>query len=340
MCLLFLGSVSVLIAVFGSAPNKLQGNYNDAVIDQNPKPSAYTIVDYRIHIKDNWSETAAAYDWVTGIGTEGDPYVIDGISVNLTNLPMLTWTDWYSSYDYTGAAIIIEGSAEYFIIQNSEFINAYTDPRIGMHEACGIYLHSNVEHGIITNNKFFNDSNAIYIRNSEFIQILDNTIIGDPDTNGAAFYLSHTENMIIQGNYIENHKTGVQVEGAKENILVDNNVIIYIKPNFMANGIMFYRVNNSAITNNELHGADAQSIIPTESSQMGLRTAGLGSQAIQIDNSHNIYVAGNKYYDIYGNLIGGTGNFNIVVVIIAIVGAVCVVGLTLMITRKRKTNHY
>ncbi len=333
--LLIFGSISILSMVL---PNQLYSSTPN-LIDQKPKASAYTVVDHRIHIKNNWSETVAAYDWATGSGTEGDPYVIDGISINLAVFPMLTWTDWYSSYTYTGAGILIEGSTEYFIIQNSEFINAYSDPRLGMQESSGIHLHGKTENGIIKSNNFFNEFSAIYIENSEFIQILDNTIIGDVDTGGPAFYLSHTENMIIQGNYIENHKTGVQVEGAKENIIVDNNVIIYIKPNFMANGIMFYRVNNSAITNNELHGADAQSIIPTESSQMGLRTAGLGSQAIQIDNSHNIYVAGNKYYDIHGNLIGGTGNFNIVVVIIAIVGAVCAVGLTLMITRKRKTNH-
>jgi hypothetical protein len=81
-----------------------------------------------ISIDNNWSETAAKYDWCNGSGTKSDPYVIENI--------------FFNTY-YPNTGIIIKNEFDYFQIHNCVFFNCYK----------GIKL-ENVSNGDINNNNF------------------------------------------------------------------------------------------------------------------------------------------------------------------------------------------
>lgn len=85
----------------------------------------------KIHINNNWSDTALNYDWCSGSGTWNDPYIIENATFNNLNL---------------GNCIEIENSIEYFIIQNCK-IN-YTGLLVN---DAGIKL-NNTSNGTIINN--------------------------------------------------------------------------------------------------------------------------------------------------------------------------------------------
>ena len=85
-------------------------NYQNVI--SFPKTSGYWNNFSFIHITGtNWT-TAASYDWVSGSGTWGDPYIIENITIDATNSPI----------DH---GIYIENSAnDYFIIRNVTIFNA------------------------------------------------------------------------------------------------------------------------------------------------------------------------------------------------------------------------
>ena len=40
------------------------------------------ILSGRIHVNANWSATESTYDWCTGAGTSGNPYVIENVTID------------------------------------------------------------------------------------------------------------------------------------------------------------------------------------------------------------------------------------------------------------------
>jgi hypothetical protein len=64
-----------------------------------------------IHINGNWS-TAVGYEWCTGDGSWGNPYIIENITID-------------ASSSATGSGIYIQNSKnDYFIINNCTVFNA------------------------------------------------------------------------------------------------------------------------------------------------------------------------------------------------------------------------
>ncbi|KKL44759.1 hypothetical protein LCGC14_2362480 [marine sediment metagenome] len=293
--------------------SSIQGipNENNIEIDNVPQLSSYTVLDHRVHINDNWTETKAVYSWITGNGTQSDPYIIDNISIDMRNFPNYTFCSVIGvCEDYTGPAIIIENTVNYFIIQNSiiSYAGGYHIP------TSGIFI-NDARNGILLNNTFYHDYRGIYIRDSEFIQVLNNTIFGahyEPFYGkGDAIRVYDSIDITIQHNYIEDHYSGIVVRNAAKNIIVDNNTIInyvYGSTTTSERGIFFKFVNNSAITNNTLFGMAITEHIPESSSL--LRTSDNNNNMIQLDECYNILVAGNKFYDENGVLIVSDDSVN------------------------------
>jgi len=114
-----------------------------------------------IHVKNNWSETVATYDWVTGSGTWGDPYLIEDITINAQG---------------SGSGILIENTDEYFIIRNCTIHNTPSwNSELGWYDAgINIYLADN---GRIYNNTIYdNEFGAISLQYANNHTIFENTL--------------------------------------------------------------------------------------------------------------------------------------------------------------------
>lgn len=310
-------------------------NENNFETDHVPQLSSYTVLDQKIHINDNWTETVAAYDWITGNGIEADPYIIDGISIDMRNFPNNTHCNALGACDdYTGPAITIENTNRYFIIQNSNI--SYTGGFGAL--TSGIYIYDS-RNGIILNNTFYHDNTGVYIRDSAFIKVIGNTILGahrDPFNGmGDAIRILDSRDINISYNYIENQFRGIIVMIAEKNIFVGNNTVInYAHGTISEAGILFFHVNDSAIINNDLFGVAFTNIQePTQSSL--LHTSGLDSNPIQLEGCYNILVHGNRLFDMDGILIdnGDGGSDSIPSFFLSIVAVISIV-TTMVIMRK------
>ena len=103
-------------------------NADDMLLDCHGSLRSSYISINKLIIDGNWSAVKAAYSWCTGSGTVGDPYVISGIEVNGL---------------FSGSAMVIKNTNDYFIIENSKFFNGGDS-----FENAGINL-QNVMNGII-----------------------------------------------------------------------------------------------------------------------------------------------------------------------------------------------
>ena len=85
----------------------IQKPYSDE--NSSLKPSSFWVLN-KIHINNNWSQTAQTYPWCSGSGTLIDPYIIENVIINARN---------------SGSCILIENSvSDYFIIRNCTLLNS------------------------------------------------------------------------------------------------------------------------------------------------------------------------------------------------------------------------
>lgn len=95
-------------------------------------------------IPDNWSDTATDYDWCSGDGSWGNPYVIENLIINASSSP-------------TGSGIFINNSKNnYFIIKNCTVFDA----GVGAEDA-GIRL-ENTDNGTLIDNYYSNNGRKGY----------------------------------------------------------------------------------------------------------------------------------------------------------------------------------
>lgn len=278
-----IGSLMVLVFVlmfFGTIINSRNLNLNSI-----PEISQVELIniDFPIHIKNNWSDTVALYEWCSGNGTEFNPYIIENI--NVTNKEQT-------------ARISIE-TAEHFIIRNCVISN-YSKP-YGHHTFAGIYIEKG-EYGLIDNCTIINCSHGISLAEAkDDIKITNCKFIGSHDNNetglGCAILIHEAKGVNISYNKIYNYYSGIVVYDAEE-IYIENNRIETCF-GYISNGIYFYGVNNSAIINNSLYGCEFgghEYDEPKTSSN---------NYPITLENCHNITIYGNKFFDLDGNLIDG-----------------------------------
>ena len=177
-----------------------------------------------------------------GIGTEQNPYVIEGFDINAEN---------------HSDAIFIGNVTDYFVVRNCYLHDVYGsdyDYRAGN----GIYL-LKTENGIIEDNIILNNTNngiRLYLSNSNTINgnkisnrryglffekssnnIISNNNISDNGGDGSFVYYHSNYNTFI-GNTFSNNGKGVRIELTMGNVFVNNTMIengIYIWGNNLIN---------------------------------------------------------------------------------------------------------
>ena len=239
-------------------------------------------IDFPIHIDGNWSEYVNTYSWATGHGTEKDPYIIEGIHV--------------TNKDQT-AHISIK-TAEYFIIRNVTVSN-YAKP-YGHYTFAGIYIEKG-EFGLIDNVTIINSSIGISLYEAkDSLKITNSKFIGSHNDSktgmGSAILIHEAKGVNISYNDIYNFYNGIVVYDAEE-VYIENN---RIETNFgyiSDTGLYFYNVNDSTIKNNDFYGSNFTGHKYDEP-----KTSSLNDFPFILENSYNITIYGNMFYDKYTNL--------------------------------------
>jgi parallel beta-helix repeat protein len=200
-----------ILVTIGSILNVNTGNTNLESDKNQPytnlRRSDYTPVS-SIFIDDtdptkNWAVIEARFDWCSGSGTEGDPYIIEFVSIN---------------GQFSGNCVYIGYSSVFFIIRNCIIYNSglYFD---------GLYLNYVNNAQILNNNCSFNGDNGIFFQGGgNNNTILNNTVFNN---RRAGIDLgSFSENCLISGNIIsDNGQDGIVLRQDCDNNNISNNVI-------------------------------------------------------------------------------------------------------------------
>ncbi|MFW9819694.1 MAG: NosD domain-containing protein [Candidatus Thorarchaeota archaeon] len=205
-----------------------------------------------IHITGlNWT-IASETDWCSGLGTWGDPYLIENMIINASSSP-------------TGCGILIEDSINvYFKIINITIFSAINGIKLENTNKGTITnntLLDNIESGIsmincvnttISRNKLINNGKyGLYL----YSNCLNNKIVGNTvKNNGAIFgdagiYLADlcNSNEIRENDVYDNNVYGINLENSCEGNLIYNNTLKNIVSNQQDYGI---RLNSACHQNN------------------------------------------------------------------------------------------
>ena len=110
----------------------------------------------------NWSYTATNYDWCSGSGTWGDPYLIENVTVN---------------GQATDRCLTVRNSNVFFVIHDCILFNSKDDNLYG-----GIFL-ENVNNGAIKKNNCSNNGRSgMWLENCNNITITGNTLNDNGDS--------------------------------------------------------------------------------------------------------------------------------------------------------------
>jgi parallel beta-helix repeat protein len=198
--------------------------------DLQPKTAGYwNLTGSKILIDDSdpnfdWSNTSATYDWCSGNGTWGNPYVIENVYID-GNFDILATPGKIHSEN----CISIRNSIKPFIIRNCTILNS------GLEEYdSGIYIR-NTRNGIVDNNTIKYCGEGVYVdwysRNNT---IMGNRFISDNVTVpvGVAIFASfQSHNTTIYDNYVFDYY---------ESIHVDESDSAIVERNFLDNTYMNY----------------------------------------------------------------------------------------------------
>jgi len=152
----------------------------------------------------DWAYTESNFDWCSGTGTLGDPYVIENVTID---------------GQYSGSCIEIRNSNAHFIIRNCTLYHSwfvsFFDPD------AGIKL-DQVSNGIIVNNNVsFNVFNGISLFYSDYITISGNIL----NNNYKGLLVAWSDNNDITDNIFEdNIEYGIYLDWAESNTLSGNNM--------------------------------------------------------------------------------------------------------------------
>jgi len=261
-----------------------------------PKTS-YTSIGFNIYIDNTkvgsaWTDWTS-YAWCSGSGSPSDPYVIDGIEVDVGG---------------TGSCLIINNSNSHFEIRNSKFINSELVSTSGgivlentnNGKIIGTNCSDNAYHGIliwkdsdnnVIDNCFFQDNiYGVHIRDgSDDNEILNsvarknddglwvgfgsvggciNTLIWNNeiyDNIDDGVYLGqHCNGTIIDNNRIENNdggltsNYGISMITGSENVNITNNIIMGSDRGIFVRESNFLIIKDNEIKDNHNKGVDAR----------------------------------------------------------------------------------
>jgi len=236
--------ISSVVCLSNVSLGTINSEVNQAEL--RPKSAGYwNLTGSKILVDDsdpnyNWSYTASTYDWCSGSGTWGDPYVIENVYIDgQSDVPETP------GKIHSENCISIRNSIKPFIIRNCTIL------RSGLEEYdSGIYIRT-VQNGIIYNNTINYCGEGVYVDwYSRNITISENIFISDNVTAPAkaiqVAYLSH--NITICGNYFFDYYESVSV-GGSDNCTVENNLI---ENTYMKAGVYFGYSDYGKILNNTL----------------------------------------------------------------------------------------
>ena len=188
-------------SIFMQAWIKIEGGFNiENGEEEHLRGSDYWDLPYTIHVNNNWSATESVYDWCSGSGTMGSPYIIENVTIDAQN---------------SGSCIYIEHTNEYFIIQNCTLINSQASPN----SAIRLDFLNNGK--IIDNNCSNNNGRAISLFSASNMLIEDNNVVN----NGYGITLSYCLNTIVAKNYIQDSDYyGIYLWDSDNNIIAENEV--------------------------------------------------------------------------------------------------------------------
>jgi len=169
----------------------------------------------------NFSDTALVEDW-SGDGSSGDPYIIDGLDIDLGGL--------------AGHCISISNTRVNFTIGNCYLTGASVNP------GAGIYL-ENVTYGRLQENIFDNNYFNIYLTNSHSVSIKNNTCPNS--VYSISLRNSSSNNTIADNDCSHNGNRGINLESGSYNNTVINNTC-----NNNRFGIVLYQVSSNSVVNN------------------------------------------------------------------------------------------
>jgi len=210
-------------------------------------PPIHYVLDryYRIYINDadsnyNWSKTASDNAWLTGSGTEGDPYIIENLYINAEGI---------------GGGIFITNTNMSFIIRNNWFDNS------GPNEFDVGVLLARTGNGIIDNNVFTYVHRGVEIHLLSFNNIVSNNYMISNHTAaglGRGIHIS-SDNNTLYNNKIKNFYDAIYI-GQANSVIVDSNYAENtIWENWTGSPIFLTRCNFSSIISNTLAGVWALS---------------------------------------------------------------------------------
>ena len=232
-----------------------------------------------IHIDDSpaspinwaWAETQP---WCSGFGTFNDPYIIDSINITARGV---------------GDCLKIEDSYKYFIVQNCKLIESGS----GMYDA-GIHL-DHVGNGTLINNNCSLNNNAGIIL---YEYCFNNTISGNYLTQniGISIWLRDSDyNNILDNKIIDNSDNGVHLYNCNNNTIDDNEIINN------SNGIRIHVSYDNNVTNNDFFdNSYGISLRYGHSAKIFLNNIS--------GNNYGIYIDNTRYCDIHENTIENSVN--------------------------------
>jgi len=262
------------------------------------KGSGHWVLPYRIHVDNNWSLTESTYDWCTGGGTPGNPYIIENVTIDAQGL---------------GSCIYIEDTTEYFIIQNCTLMNSKASPD------ATIMLYNADNGKVIDNNCTDNDGTGVYVYSSSNILVEDNNLVN----NNVGITLSYCYNSIVSKNYIQDSNWhGIYLWDSDNNIITENEVNhngylwsdsygIYISesgsPSYVDsinNTIKYNNVHDNRRTGIYINSCDNNTIF-------GNSIENNQEYGIYLDDSDDVNIIGNKINDNGYGCIANQSSINI-----------------------------
>lgn len=171
----------------------------------------------------NFSDTALAEGW-SGDGSEGNPFIIDGLDIDRGGSP--------------GHCISIINTRSNFRISNCNLTGASVNP------GAGIYL-DNVTYSEITGNLIHNNFNNIFLLRSKSNSLTNNTCYSG--VNGIYFFYTSDYNNLTS-NYCYDNTIGINLDDGHHNNLINNTC--YDSANY---GIYFYICSYNNLTKNTFY---------------------------------------------------------------------------------------
>ncbi len=275
---IFLIGVSIITNEYYNSGNSEGRATKNDIIEENqndfklipPKKSAYAHYREWIHIDgsdpNNWSDTAAAYDWCY---VENNYYVIENVTIDATNSPLSR-----------GTGILIENSLnEYFIIRNCTIANSSASV------SDGTITLEDTNNGTIIDNKLIDNQNGIVLDNASNNTIVNNTI----ESKEYAIYILGGAPSFFEcyDNYLSNNSMsncGITMGGTLEELMsntIETSNTVNEKP-------VYYYVNKSGLMPINFTNAGQIILYYSNHSQISNINISYGSSGISILNCWNI----------------------------------------------------